>query len=136
MQIIHAFFIPVLLAVLSGMGLGGGGLFVIYLKLIGGGEQLEMQAVNLLFFIFSAGASLTFHLAKRKIYFGAVAIAAFFGVLGSLLGSAVATRIKSDILGVIFGVMLIAAGIYSFFGRESSKKKKESRKTTKKTDDV
>ena len=116
MEILHAFIIPIVLAVLSGMGLGGGGLFVIYLKLFVGGEQLEMQAINLLFFIFAAGASLCFHLLRRKIYVSAVILAAVSGIVGSLCGSFIAGRIRSASLGTIFGLMLIGAGIYSFFG--------------------
>ena len=121
MEILHAFIIPIVLAVLSGMGLGGGGLFVIYLKLFAGGEQLEMQAINLLFFIFAAGASLTLHLLRRKIYVSAIILAASSGVVGSLIGSWIATMIKSDLLGVIFGLMLICAGIYSFFDKGAKK---------------
>jgi uncharacterized membrane protein YfcA len=121
MAILHAFIIPIVLAVLSGMGLGGGGLFVIYLKLFAGGEQLEMQAINLLFFIFAAGASLTLHLLRRKIYVSAIILAASAGVVGSLIGSWIATIIKSDLLGVIFGLMLICAGIYSFFDKGAKK---------------
>lgn len=116
MEILHAFIIPIVLAVLSGMGLGGGGLFVIYLKLFVGGDQLEMQAINLLFFIFAAGASLTFHLLRRRIYVSAVILAAASGMVGSLIGSFIASRIRSASLGIIFGIMLIGAGIYSFFG--------------------
>lgn len=116
MEILHAFIIPIVLAVLSGMGLGGGGLFVIYLKLFVGGEQLEMQAINLLFFIFAAGASLCFHLLRRKIYVSVVVLATVSGIVGSLIGSFVAGRIRSASLGTIFGLMLIVAGVYSFFG--------------------
>lgn len=116
MEILHAVIIPIVLAVLSGMGLGGGGLFVIYLKLFVGGEQLEMQAINLLFFIFAAGASLCFHLLRRKIYVSAIVLAAVSGIVGSLCGSFVAGRIRGASLGTIFGLMLIVAGVYSFFG--------------------
>jgi uncharacterized membrane protein YfcA len=42
-------------------------------------------------------------------------------VVGSLIGSWIATMIKSDLLGVIFGLMLICAGIYSFFDKGAKK---------------
>lgn len=121
MELLHAFIIPIVLAVLSGMGLGGGGLFVVYLKLFVGGEQLQMQAINLLFFIFSAGAALTIHLLRRRIYVSAIILAATAGILGSLIGSLVASSIDGGMLRFIFALMLICAGIYSFFGRSPKK---------------
>ena len=55
-------------AVLSGLGVGGGGLLVIYLALFTDVAQLSAQGINLLFFIFSCGASMLVHLSKRKIF--------------------------------------------------------------------
>ena len=45
--------ITFLLAALSGMGVGGGGLFVIYLSLFTNTPQLTAQGMNLLFFLLS-----------------------------------------------------------------------------------
>jgi uncharacterized membrane protein YfcA len=42
------------LAALSGIGVGGGGLFVIFLAIFTDTPQLIAQGMNLLFFIFSA----------------------------------------------------------------------------------
>ncbi len=120
---LFSFVIPIVLAMLSGMGLGGGGLFVIYLNMFSDLPQLHMQAINLIFFIFAAGASLLIHLTRRKIYGRAVLVMALCGVVGSLIGSAVALGIDGDILGDIFGVMLICTGIYSFFRAKKSKKR-------------
>ena len=44
-------------AALAGMGIGSGGLLVLYLTLIRGTPQLSAQGFNLLFFLFSSGAS-------------------------------------------------------------------------------
>ena len=51
MQIVHivaAFFI----ALLSGLGIGGGGLFTVYLAFVGGAPQLSAQGFNLIFFFY------------------------------------------------------------------------------------
>ena len=109
---------------LSGMGLGGGGLFVIYLNMFSDLPQIHMQAINLIFFIFAAGASLLIHLSRRKIYGRAVLVMTACGIVGSLIGSAVALGIDGDILGDIFGIMLICAGIYSFFRAKKGKKRR------------
>lgn len=108
------------IATLSGMGVGGGGLFVIYLSLFTATPQLMAQGINLLFFLLCAGSSLLFHLQKRKIYFVAVAIMASAGIVGSLLGSSVAAQIDEGILRKIFGVMLVISGILTL-KRSSSK---------------
>lgn len=122
--------IPVILAALSGMGLGGGGLFVIYLNLFSDLPQVYMQAINLIFFIFAAGASLLIHLQARKIYGRAVLIMVLLGTVGSLVGAAIAMKINGDILGKIFGVMLVFAGVYSLFHTYKSKKSKAPQNTT------
>ena len=109
------FFIALIIATLTGMGVGGGGLFALYLKYFSDYGQIDVQAINLLFFLFASGASLLIHLQKRKIYFVAVVIMTLFGVLGSLVGSTVALNVDGDILSKIFGSVMIAAGVYSFF---------------------
>ena len=119
-----------MIAVLSGMGLGGGGLFVVYLNIFSDLSQIYMQAINLVFFIFAAGASLLIHLTRRKIYFKAVLLMGVFGIAGSLIGSAVALSVDGELLGKIFGVMLIGAGIYSFFKSKKSKKSESEQDST------
>ena len=118
------FFIALVIAALSGMGVGGGGLFALYLKYFSEYGQIDIQAINLLFFLFAAGASLTVHLQRRKIYFGAVAIMTLFGLLGSLAGSATAMSINGVVLSKIFGGMMIAAGGYSLMSHLLFSRKK------------
>ena len=127
---VFSFVIPLILAALSGMGIGGGGLFVIYLNFFSDIPQIQMQAINLIFFIFAAGASLLIHLGRRKIYGRVVLLMVLCGVFGSLIGSALALRIGGEILGKIFGVMLICAGTYSLFRARKNKKIKDSQDST------
>ena len=110
-SIIVAFFI----SVLSGLGVGGGGLFVIYLVLFTSTPQLTVQGINLVFFLFSASASLTVHLMKRKIFFGAVALMSLFGIFGALAGAYLSNFIEESLLRKAFGVMLIFSGLISLF---------------------
>lgn len=110
MKIIIASFI---IALLSGMGIGSGGLLVIYLTLLEGAPQLTAQGINLLFFIFASASSLLLHITKRKLYAGAIFIMGSCGIVGSLLGSTVAAQLPSHILGKIFGAMLVISGVLS-----------------------
>ena len=108
------------IAALSGLGVGGGGLFALYLKLFSPYGQLGVQALNLVFFLFSASAALSVHLCRRRIYLLPVVIMIGFGIVGSLLGSTAAISLNSPLLGKLFGLMLILAGIYSFFSKGKS----------------
>ena len=54
-----------LIALLTGMGVGSGGIFVVYLTLLHGVEQLAAQGLNLYFFIFSTAAASIIHLRSK-----------------------------------------------------------------------
>ncbi len=120
-EVAMGFFIALIIAALSGMGVGGGGLFALYLKYFSSHSQIEIQAINLTFFLFASGAALSIHLLRRRIYPIPVVIMMIFGLLGSLVGSSLALRIEGDILGRIFGGMMIAAGIYSLIPKNAKK---------------
>ncbi|MBQ7383400.1 MAG: sulfite exporter TauE/SafE family protein [Clostridia bacterium] len=113
-----------LIAVLSGMGVGGGGLFVVFLALFTDTPQITAQGINLLFFIFSSGSAVCIHLSKRQILGTAVLTMAAFGVAGAILGSLLSSVINEAILRKLFGIMLVISGIFSLM-RESSPKKAE-----------
>ena len=112
--------ITLLLAALSGMGVGGGGLFVIYLAIFTDTPQLTAQGMNLLFFLLSSGASATVHLKRRSICFPAVGVMAAFGILGALIGASLSARVPQHLLRQIFGGMLVVSGTVSLMKKESA----------------
>ena len=115
-----------ILALLSGLGIGGGGLFTVYLAIFSDVSQLTAQGLNLLFFLFSSGASVTVQLFKRQIRFGAVGVMIAAGIVGVLLGTASASVLPEHWLRKAFGVMLVSAGILSLtfsFKKEKGKQK-------------
>ena len=111
-----------IISVLSGLGVGSGGLFVIWLTLAAGVPQIAAQGLNLLFFLFSAGASLLVHLFKRKILWGAVMLLVAVGIPGSLLGSFIAGFISAALMRKLFGIMLVISGTFILFGKKKSVK--------------
>lgn len=125
LRLLLSFALPCAIAVLSGMGMGGGGLFVVYLRLLGGESQLAMQTLNLLFFVFSSGASMLIHLPDRRIYTGAVAVMLCFGLLGAFVGSSLAISLDGALLRKLFGGMLVLAGGYGLFKSLNGAKKGE-----------
>ncbi|MBQ9086762.1 MAG: sulfite exporter TauE/SafE family protein [Clostridia bacterium] len=107
------------ISALSGMGVGGGGLFVIYLALATDTPQLAAQGMNLLFFLFSAGSALLVHLQKRKILWWAVGVMVAAAIPGALLGTFLASYVSQSLLRKIFGAMLVTGGILALQNREA-----------------
>jgi uncharacterized membrane protein YfcA len=113
-----------LISALMGMGIGGGGLFVIYLTLCLNFEQILAQGTNLIFFIISALFSLFIHLRKRKIRFLQVGALILFGSLGSLMFSHLANLIDPKTPRIALGILLISSGIYTIITNTIFKKTK------------
>ena len=101
-------------ALLSGLGVGSGGLLVVFLTEYRDVGQLFAQGVNLIFFIFSSGASTAVNLRARNICYGAVTVMSVGGVIGAIVGALVASVLDPDLLRIGFGVMLLVGGVPSF----------------------
>ena len=101
-------------ALLSGLGVGSGGLLVVFLTEYRGVGQLFAQGVNLIFFIFSSGASTAVNLRSRNICYGAVTVMSLGGTVGAIVGAIVASVLDPDLLRIGFGLMLLIGGIPSF----------------------
>lgn len=104
-----------LFGALAGMGVGGGGLLVIYLTLFDGVGQREAQGINILFFIFASGAAMLYHINKRKINFAFVLLCSITGCIFAVIGSLSAAAVHPDILRKLFGGMLVLAGGFSLW---------------------
>ena len=66
-MVILQFLIGILIASLAGMGVGGGGLLVIWLIFIANMSAPTAQGINLVFFIVSALCALPLHIKKRRL---------------------------------------------------------------------
>lgn len=117
------FLITLLISALMGMGIGGGGLYVIYLTLALGVEQAVAQGTNLLFFVLSGVSALCLHLKKRKIYPLQLLILVLFGSLGSFIFSRLGTEIDPEIPKKVLGVVLLLGGGVSVFATIKELKK-------------
>ena len=100
-----------LISILSGLGIGGGGLLVIWLALSGGVGQLEAQGINLVYFLFSSGAAMLVHLTKRKLKLRLIIFLAVFGTIGAVAGSFLARATDPTIIKHCFGWLLLVSGI-------------------------
>lgn len=107
------FIISLIIAALSGMGVGGGSLLVIYLTLFEGTEQIVAQGANLAFFIIAATASTVFNAKKRKILWSTTLIISLVGMIAAYFGALVTGAIDPTLLRRIFGGTLVMGGIAS-----------------------
>lgn len=103
-------------AVLSGMGVGSGGLLVVYLTLAAGMSQAPAQALNLFFFLFAASASTAVNIRRRNIAWGCVILLGLGGAVGAIAGSAIAAVTKPRVLRMLFGIMLTVTGARGLIG--------------------
>ena len=99
-------FLPALAAgALGAMGLGGGGVLLLWLSFLGMG-QLEAQGINL-FFILPVGAvGLWFHRKEGLVRGAAVLPMALGGMAGLVLGVMLAGRLPELLLRRLFGGLL------------------------------
>lgn len=96
---------------LSGTGIGGGGLLVIYLTLVKNVGQLCAQGINLAFFLSGASSALPVHFHRRKMDMRAVVLIGLTGAVFAYLGLMLARMIDGRWLRVIFGAMLALCGL-------------------------
>ena len=108
-------------AAMSGMGIGGGGLLVIYLTLVREAAQVEAQGINLLFFLFASAASLFVHFKKRTFNLSVIAVAVVTGTAGAIAGAVTANAIDPSVVRTLFGAFLTVSGLIVFFRKERKK---------------
>ena len=119
-----------LAAVLSGLGLGSAGIFVLYLTLVAGFGQTEAQGMNLLFYLISAGVSLILHVRKRNIPWRLVRLLVVCALPGTLLGTYLAGVLDATLVRRLFGGMLVITGLPALLGRRkkgTENRRRESR---------
>ena len=78
---ISALLAGLLSGILGSMGLGGGGVLIIYLTLFTDTEQLTAQGINLLFFIPTAIIAVVIYSIRKEIKWKMSLTIALFGIL-------------------------------------------------------
>ncbi len=119
---IVSFFIAVLVAALAGMGVGGGGMLVIWLSLVLSWETTEAQGLNLLFFIVSATVASVFHRKKHAYNRPLILSLTLAAIPGALFGSALSSVLSPSSARTVFGWFLLISGGIALFQGVFSKK--------------
>jgi len=101
--------------VLSGLGVGGGSLLLIYMTTFAGLPQKLAQGVNLLYFLPTAGAALPAHVKNGHIEKAVLPPAILAGLAGTALAAWAATAMDVEILRKCFGGFLLVIGLKELF---------------------
>ena len=101
-------------SIIGAMGLGGGGVLIIYFNLFTQVSQTLAQGINLLFFIPSAIVAITIYAKKKLINFKLAIIFSSLGLIGAIIGSYLACFIDNKILSKTFAILLLIMGINQF----------------------
>ena len=117
------FIAGIFISVLAGLGIGGGGLLVIYLTMVKDVSQIESQGINLLFFVVAGTASLIIHIKKRKLEFKSIIVMIIFGSMGAVAGSFIANATDATIVKKIFGGFLLISGLIELFTKTKKTEK-------------
>ena len=108
----------VVTGVLSGFGVGGGTLLLIYLTAFAGMEQTLAQGINLLYFLPAAATALPSHIKNGYIETKAAVPAIAAGLICSAAAAWAATALDVELLRKCFGVFLLYIGVTELFRRE------------------
>lgn len=111
-----------LVAMLMGMGVGGGGLFVIFLTLCLNYGQINAQGTNLVFFIIAILASFFIHIRKRSLNYKQIILMSVIGSIGSIIFSGLVNYVSPEIPRKMLGGLLILGGGASIYNSFFSKK--------------
>ena len=101
--------------VLSGFGVGGGSLLLIYMTTFAGVPQTLAQGVNLLYLLPTAATALPAHLKNGYVEKGALLPAIAAGLVCSALTAWAATALDVEVLRKCFGGFLILIGLRELF---------------------
>lgn len=103
------------LGFLTGLGIGGGSLLILWLTIGIGMEQSVARAINLLFFLPSALIACLFRHKQGALNFRKIFPAIVSGIVSAAFFSRIGSRISEDSLKTAFGFLLILTGIRELF---------------------
>ena len=110
------------LGFLSGLGVGGGSLLILWLTLMRAVDPFAARGINLLFFLPCALIAAIFRWKQGSLPLKKIYPAILTGCASALVFSAVGTRLNTAILKKLFGGLLMITGIREFFYKPNRKR--------------
>ena len=112
--------VGILTGIISGFGIGGGSLLILYLTAVAGIDQYSAGGINLLYFLCCAPAALISHIRHRRVEWQAVLWCSLAGAITSAVAAYFASGINTDWLRRLFGVVLLYIGIRELFAKKET----------------
>lgn len=107
--------ISTILGFLSGLGIGGGSLLILWLTMVLHMDHQAARMINLLFFIPSALVSCGLRIKEGNLTVKPLLPAMVAGCAAAAVFSHISTIVNVDILKKLFGLVLLAAGLRELF---------------------
>ena len=112
--------VGIITGIISGFGIGGGSLLILYLTAVAGIDQYSAGGINLLYFLCCAPAALISHIRHRRVEWQAVLWCSLAGAITSAVAAYFAAGINTDWLRRLFGVVLLYIGIRELFAKKET----------------
>ena len=111
-------FVGAVLGFLSGLGVGGGSLLLLWLTLVLGADPDLARVMNLMFFLPCAFVATAFRWKQSRLPLPIALPAVLGGLLGAALGCLLGPQINAELLKKAFGVLFVITAIRELFYRE------------------
>ena len=106
------------LGFLTGLGVGGGSLLMVWLTAVLGMDALTARSINLLFYLPGAAIAILFRKRQGKIQWRNILPPALAGCIAAAIYSQLSTVVDNSWLQKIFGVILIMTGVRELFWKK------------------
>lgn len=106
-----ALFVGTVLGYLSGLGIGGGSLLILWLTMVLEMEQGIARGINLLFFLPAASVACLFRWKQGAVKLKNILPAITAGCITAAAGSWIGAHLDLDLLKKLFGGLLILTGL-------------------------
>jgi uncharacterized membrane protein YfcA len=103
--------------ILSGFGVGGGTLLLIYMTTLAGLPQTTAQGINLIYFLPTAATALPAHIKNGYVHKPTLCPAILAGLAGTALAAWIATGLEVELLHRLFGAFLLYVGVRELLSR-------------------
>ena len=104
-----------ILGFLSGLGVGGGSLLILWLTLVLGWKQAAARSLNLLFFLPAAVVSCFFRWKQGAVDIRKILPAVIAGCIAVVLANVLSRNLDTEVLKKLFGGLLILTGLRELF---------------------
>ena len=112
-----AVIVGTILGFLSGLGVGGGSLLILWLTVVLEMDPLAARSINLLFFRPAALISSAVRIKRGNLKIKTLLPAILAGCISAAIFSMISAKLDVQILKKLFGIILLAAGLRELFYR-------------------